>query len=144
VANRKRKTPAAAEAAPAIVSFQEALAEAGQTVAELRAALPIRQPGTSNLAQTIRAHRAGYATVLHPSGKKTQNNGDIVAKALLWATLPELKDFSGLRFERRYDHLNDGHARMCIGNLLRGALAKGDADIGAFVEGLLARAPKEE
>ncbi len=147
MAIRQRKTsttPAAAEAAPAIVSFAEALAESGQTVDELRDSLPVREPGSSNLAQTIRAHRSNYRTRTRPDGKATQDNGDVVATALLWATLDELKDFSALRFDgKRYDHLNAGHARMCVGNLLRAQAAKGDTGVLEFLTTLANRAPKE-
>lgn len=111
------------------VTLEEALAESGETIEELIAPpappadeRPTRPAGTSNLANTIRAHRSKYTVALHPNGKKTQNNGDMVAQVLLFVPLTELKDFSAATFEgKRYDQLNPGHARMCIGNLIRGA-----------------------
>lgn len=137
------------------VTFAEAIAEQadaeGKTEEEVKAELtaippaderPVRPAGTSNLACTIRQHRKNYSPMLHPNGKKTQNNGDPVAILLLHVPLPTLKDFSGMRFDgRRYDHLNDGHARMCIGNLIRAAFLKGESDVH---EWLMAQQPKVE
>lgn len=129
------------------VTLAEALAESGETMDELRAPetppaaeRPTREAGMSNLATTIRAHRRNYQVALHPNGKKTQNNGDIVAQVLLFVTLDELKQFSGERFEgRRYDQLNPGHARMCIGNLIRGALNKNDEAVMGWVASIQKR-----
>lgn len=129
-----------------VVTLAEALAEAGQTIEEIAtpaadapAPRTERQPGMSNLANTIRSHRANYTVALHPNGKKTQNNGDAVAQALLLVPLDELKAFSASRYGKTYDHLNPGHARMCIGNLIRGEYRKGDA---AVIEWVSARMPK--
>lgn len=135
------------------VSLQEALAEQaaeeGKTIEEVQEELvaptteesPVRPAGTSNLATTIRSHRANYNPMLHPNGKKTQNNGDLVAVQLLSIPLATLKAFSATRFERAYDHLNPGHARMCIGNLIRAAVKKGETDV---VEWLAANQPKQD
>lgn len=146
MAIRQRKTRTTpADSAPATVqTFAEVLAETGQTVEELRDSLPVREPGSSNLANTIRAHRANYKVRTRPDGKATQDNGDRVAAVLLHATLDELKDFSAIRFDgKRYDHLNKGHARMCIGNLVRAAATKGDGSVLAFLDGIAARIPQE-
>lgn len=130
------------------VTLAEALAEAGQTMDELKPAAIeaapklARSPGTSNLATTIRNHRQSYAVALHPNGKKTQNNGDPVARMLLAIPFAELVAFSATRFGKAYDHLNPGHARMCIGNLIRGALKKDEAP--AILEWLEAQQPKQE
>lgn len=137
----KRKPKAEAKA----VTLAEALEEAGQTMDELvdhsepsANDSPARPVGTSNLANTIRGRRKGYSVVLHPNGKKTQNAGDAIAMLLLHVKLEDLKAFSAARFEgKTYDHLNPGHARMCIGNLIRGA-AKEDTGI---MEWLLAKQP---
>lgn len=130
------------------VSFSEVLAqqaaEEGKTVEEIKAELaapaadapkPERPVGTSNLACTIRSHRQNYAVALHPNGKKTQNNGDAIAQALLRVPFAALQAFSATRFDKAYDHLNPGHARMCIGNLIRGALKREEdaADVAAFL-----------
>lgn len=133
-------------------TLEEALAESGETLEELvppPAEAPeakVRTIGISNLALTIKNHRHRYTTVLHPNGKKTQNNGDPVAKALLNVPLAELKDIGSMWFPDakgggRYDHLNDGHARMCIGNLIRAGWKKGDAGIVMWVA---SRAPEGE
>lgn len=130
------------------VTLAEALAEAGQTMAELKPSAveampkPERTVGTSNLATTIRNHRSHYAVALHPNGKKTQNNGDPVARMLLAVPFEALVAFSATRFGKSYDHLNPGHARMCVGNLIRGALKKEEGP--AVLEWLEAQQPKDE
>lgn len=131
------------------VTFAEALAESGETIEDLVTPAeptaderPVRPAGNSNLACTIRQHRHRYSVALHPNGKKTQNNGDAVATLLLAIPLAALKDFGGMRFDgRRYDHLNDGHARMCLGNLIRAAWNKGESDVMSWV---MAQQPKDE
>lgn len=135
-----RKSRKAADE-PAPITLAEALAESGETLEELTAVpaeadRPTREAGTSNLANTIRAHRARYQVALHPNGKKTQNNGDQVAALLLPISLPDLKAFSATTFGASYDHLNPGHARMCIGNKIRGAVKKGD-EVAMHVMGWL-------
>lgn len=127
-----------------VVTLAEALAESGETLEELKAPpadeSPVRPAGTSNLANTIRGRRKSYAVMLHPNGKKTQNAGDEVAILLLSIPLEKLKAFSAVRFDgRTYDHLNPGHARMCIGNLIRAAVKGGDTGV---YEWLLAQQPK--
>lgn len=133
----------------------EQAAETGKTVEEVKAELtaaaqwleagmpkPERAPGTSNLATTIRSHRQSYAVALHPNGKKTQNNGDTVARMLLAVPFEALAAFSATRFGKTYEHLNPGHARMCIGNLIRGVLKKDEGP--AVMEWLEAQQPKQE
>lgn len=128
------------------VTLAEALAESGETMDDLQAPAeedrPERPEGTSNLATTIRNHRARYVTALHPNGKKTQNNGDEVAKLLLPIPLEKLRAFSATRFDgRAYLHLNPGHARMCIGNLIRAAVKRGDEDVLLWLQ---ANQPSDE
>lgn len=110
-------------------------AEDGLTVDEVTEQLaapkaedrPVRPAGTSNLANTIRSHRGNYAVMLR-GDKKTQNNGDTIAVLLLDVPLEKLRAFSATKFGgKSYEHLNPGHARMCIGNLIRGALNKDEA-----------------
>lgn len=96
---------------------------------------PTRPAGTSNLANTIRSHRGNYTTALHPNGKKTQNNGDVIATMLLTIPLDKLKVFSAANFDgKTYDHLNPGHARMCIGNNIRGRARKEPAILDSLAE----------
>lgn len=132
-------------------ALAEQAAEEGKTVEEVKAELtapaadapkPERAPGTSNLATTIRNHRSHYAVALHPNGKKTQNNGDPVARMLLAVPFEALVAFSATRFGKTYEQLNPGHARMCIGNLIRGALKKEEGP--AIMEWLEAQQPKQE
>lgn len=92
-----------------------------------------REPGTSNLACTIRNHRKSYKPALLANGKKTSNNGDIVAVALLACPFQELVAFVATNFGRTYGHLNPGHNRMCCGNLVRAAFIKGDAPTIEFI-----------
>lgn len=112
-------------------TLQEALAESGETIEELTQTIPaeadrpVRPAGTSNLANTIRSHRGNYNPMLHPNGKKTQNNGDEIAVLLLSIPMNVLKAYAAMKFDgKSYDHLNPGHARMCIGNLIRAAARK--------------------
>lgn len=113
------------------ITLAEALAESGETMEDLRVpnqeAAPTRPVGSSNLASTIRAHRSQYKTVEAPGGKKTQNNGDQVAQALLRITREVMAEFvlakqPGLS----YAHLNPGHQRMCYGNKIRAWFKQGD------------------
>lgn len=130
------------------ITLAEALAESGQTMDELKAPAveampkPERQPGTSNLATTIRNRRQSYEVALHLNGKKTQNNGDTVARMLLAVPFETLVAFSATRFGKTYEHLNPGHARMCIGNMIRGALKTEEGP--AVTEWLEAQQPKQE
>lgn len=146
------KTPRQPKPKP--ITLAEALAEQaaedGKTVEEVKAELaaptddvkPERVVGSSNLASTIRSHRANYQVALHPNGKKTQNNGDLVAQVLLVVPFEALMAYSHARFAKTFDHLNPGHRRMCVGNLIRGAIRKPEgADVVAWLE---ANAPKAE
>ena len=125
------------------VTLAEALAESGETMDDLRTpaddapARKEREVGTSNLAQTIRSHRRNYTTVLHPNGKKTQNNGDPIAQDLLNVPLEEMRRFNASQGRRPYHDcpalremgkagLNPGHERMCIGNWVRAEIKKGN------------------
>jgi hypothetical protein len=94
---------------------------------------PARTIGTSNLATTIRSHRARYAVVQTPTGKTTANNGDWVAATLLRVPQPLLEAFVHGHFGRSYDALNNGHRRMCCGNLVRAAAKKNDAGVLEFL-----------
>lgn len=130
------------------ITLAEALAEAGQTIDELKPSAveampkPERPVGTSNLASTIRSHRKSYAVALHPNGKKTQNNGDAIAQALLRVPFADLTAFAATRLGKTYEQLNPGHQRMCIGNLIRGALKRPE-DAGDVAE-FLAKYPAVE
>ena len=93
-----------------------------------------RKPGTSNLARTIGPRRHTYAKVEVEGKRPTQHNGDDVAKALLLVPFDDLVRFSVMRFDgKSYDHLNKGHARMCIGNKIRAEAKKGDAQVLEFL-----------
>ena len=124
----------AEQAAEDGVSVEEVVAELAAPETPPAADRPTREAGMSNLAKTIRSHRNNYTVALHPNGKKTQNNGDTVAQLLLFVPFADLKAFAHGAFGKTYDQLNPGHQRMCIGNLLRGALRKGDEKVVAWAE----------
>jgi len=138
---KRNTTPAATTEAATHQTFAEVLAETGETVEELQAQPEApaerkqREPGTSNLATTISRFRHTYAVALAPSGKKTANNGDWVARTLLLVPQPVLERFVHGRFGRSYDALNNGHRRMCCGNLVRAAIKKGDVEVTAWLAG---------
>lgn len=85
----------------------------------------------------IRAKLDKYTVVAAASGRKSYDNGDQAAEALRGKPLDEVYAtvLKAINVERkandekvmtlkelkgRYDHLNIGHQRMCLGNLLRG------------------------
>lgn len=135
-----RSASAQAEATPATAPSVEHEEVVEQSTPPAEAERPVRPVGTSNLACTIRQHRHRYVPALAPSGKKTANNGDRVARILLVTPLEELAIFVATHFGKTYKHLNTGHERMCCGNIVRAAAKKGDV---ATLEWLDAREPQE-
>jgi len=123
------------EAAAEHTTFQQALAESGETIEELQApadeapAKKERKVGTSNLATTISRFRHTYQPAIGLGGKATANNGDFVAKALLLVPLVELRAFVLVAFGKDYSERNPGHERMCAGNVVRAAAKKGDTRV---------------
>jgi hypothetical protein len=120
------------------VTMAELLAESGETMEELKDenadAAPVKSTGVSNLANTIRSHRANYRPAVKADGKKTQNNGDAVALALLNMPLGQLAAFVASKLPgKSYDHLNPGHQRMCYGNHVRGWFKKCDEATLQFI-----------
>lgn len=123
-----------------VVTLAEALEEAGQTIEELLQTppeddRPTKPAGTSNLATTIRAYRSQYATVAAPNGRKTQNNGDAIAQALLRIKPEAMAAFIKTKFPGvSYAHLNPGQQRMNMGNRIRTLAKKQDADTLLWLE----------
>lgn len=121
-----------------VVTLAEALAEAGQTMDDLippPEERPARTTGSSNLAITIRNHRNQYAVALAPNGKKTQNCGDAVAAALLRIPLAAMAEYVASKLPgARYDHLNPGHQRMCLGNRIRAWAKQNDQNTLIWLE----------
>ncbi len=123
-----------------VVTLAEALEEAGQSIEELLQTppeddRPTKPAGTSNLATTIRAYRSQYATVAAPNGRKTQNNGDAIAQALLRIKPEAMAAFIQTKFPGlSYAHLNPGQPRMNMGNRLRTLAKKQDADTLLWLE----------
>jgi len=73
------------------------------------------------------AEEYDYAPAKAASGRTSCDNGDKVASGLRGKTLEEsyiiVSEIIGEGLgatKARYDHLNAGHQRMCLGNLLRG------------------------
>lgn len=121
-----------------VVTLAEALAESGQTMDDLippPEERPTRTTGSSNLATTIRNHRNQYAIALAPNGKKTQNCGDAVAAALLRIPLAAMAEHVAAKLPGvRYDHLNPGHQRMCLGNRIRAWAKQNDQNTLLWLE----------
>ena len=135
-----------------IKTFAEVLAEAGQTVEDIKAEsealqaeeTPAVEEGLddkSNLALTVRKYRDKYQKAVAPSGRKTQNNGDAVARALLRLSLEQVKAFCQAKMSGlQYDNLNPGHQRMCYGNRIRAWYKNGEQDVVELVTRLVAEA----
>lgn len=116
------------KAEPQEVTLEQLMAESGETMEDLKDSAAHDAPtaagsGVSNLANTIRSHRANYKPAAKADGKKTQNNGDYVARVLLNMPLADILAFVG----KDYSHLNPGHQRMCAGNHIRAWYKKNDA-----------------
>ena len=144
----KRKPKPEAE----IKTFAEVLAEAGQTIEDIKAESEALQAeeapaedeihgDKSNLALTVRKYRDKYQKAVAPSGRKTQNNGDAVARALLRLSLEQVKAFCQAKMTGlEYDRLNPGHQRMCYGNRIRAWYKAGEQDVVELVTRLTAEA----
>jgi hypothetical protein len=81
--------------------------------------------GKSGLA---RAADYDYEPCTAASGKKSKDNNDSVAQELRGQTLDfaytraaEYLEKTETDLRSRYNHLNPGQQRMCLGNLIRGA-----------------------
>lgn len=150
--NSKKAAPAVEVANTEVfetVTLQEALEASGQTMEDLKVEdAPAKQPragGSSNLALTMAGRRKGYSVALAPNGKKTQNAGDDVAKLLLLVPFPALVAFGVSHLGgQAYEHLNPGHARMCIGNKVRAAHRKGDALVIEWLNSFVPANPEDE
>lgn len=83
----------------------------------------------------IRDYRKNYVPAVNPlTGRVTRSNGDDVARALAHVPTNALDTFSRFYFGATYDHLNAGHARLCIGNRIRAAVRNGDKGVVAFLK----------
>lgn len=82
----------------------------------------------------MKKYASKYETVLASSGKKSKDSGDRVAVELRGLTLEAVYeavaagiDVSAEELVAKYCHLNDGQARMCLGNRLRGHYRRQEA-----------------
>lgn len=81
-----------------------------------------------------------YDVVIAASGKKSRDTGDAVAKDLRGMTLVDtykrvasILDTDVTELVNKYNHLNEGQQRMCLGNRLRGhyrRLARAEEEAG--------------
>ncbi|KZZ43798.1 hypothetical protein A3758_04235 [Oleiphilus sp. HI0118] len=85
-------------------------------------------------------YRVKYVTAISPSGRLSLHNGDGLAGMLELKPLDLVKalvDRFTVKSGDQYNHLNVGQQRMTLGNLLRGALRRGEMqieDVAEFIE----------
>ena len=86
--------------------------------------------GKPTMASQLKKYRARYTVGIAPSGRKSLNNGDPVARALEAAPLEYLyetvHELFGLDLHTKYERLNLGAQRMNLGNRIRSAYKKED------------------
>jgi len=87
-----------------------------------------------SMSATLTAYRPLYADGIGPNGTPTKHNGDYVAKKLLRKTVEEIHCFIMGRTGKCYSHLNNGHIRMCCGNVIRGLYAAKDPATMVFLK----------
>ena len=87
------------------------------------------------MASTLNRYKPGYVECVSYSGSLSQNNGDVLAKALEGKTPDEVMALAekvlGLEagtLVAKYESLNPGQKRMNSGNRIRAALKRGDLD----------------
>jgi len=78
------------------------------------------------MSETLNAYRPNYADGIGPNGTPTKHNGDYVARRLLKKKVEEIHCFIMGRTGKAYSHLNNGHIRMCCGNVIRRLYAEKD------------------
>jgi len=76
-------------------------------------------------------YRETYVETRNKAGRKSLDNGDSVALLLRGKSLEEVYAIAARELDEskqslvsRYNHLNKGHQRMCLGNRMRSALKK--------------------
>jgi hypothetical protein len=90
-----------------------------------------------DMQSTLKKYREGYQATQAYSGKSSLCNGDDVAQLLAGCAPKEactmaenLLDLDENTLWDRYKHLNLGQIRMNAGNRIRGAIKRGELDIG--------------
>jgi len=85
------------------------------------------------MAQQLRKHKANYEATVSYTNRPSLHNGDAVATVLAGLSPDQtchlaemLKEMASGELVARYSHLNPGQRRMNAGNLIRGAIKRGD------------------
>jgi hypothetical protein len=93
-------------------------------------------PVTKKMAQQLRAARVRYMATTSSTGNKSLHNGDPVAVLLAGRSVEEtysiVEGKLGLAtgtLAAKYAHLNLGQKRMNAGNMLRGAVKRGQVEV---------------
>jgi len=88
------------------------------------------------MAQQLRKHKAKYEATVSYTNRPSLHNGDAVATVLAGLSPDQtchlaetLKEMASGELVARYSHLNPGQRRMNAGNLIRGAIKRGDNTI---------------
>jgi hypothetical protein len=89
-----------------------------------------------SMGEILAKYRPGYVVSITPNGRKSRCNGDKVAEALegfepaqIIAAAEKLLNFKKGELLERYAGMNQGQARMNVGNRLRGAVKRGDITV---------------
>jgi len=135
-------------------SWTKAQIEAALVEAEgfLEAEAAKREEIAKAMTSTLNRYKPRYKRVAKPGAKrKTQNNGDPIAMAMLPMNHKEVALFATEILELdealwvgdgsgKYDHLNNGQVRMNSGNRIRQAIKRGDITAEAVLAKLEGRA----
>ena len=93
----------------------------------------VTKAGGQRMSETLLKYRANYVPTTSYSGRKSLNNGDLVAEFLagmepleVLAAAEQILGFETGELVAKYQHLNVGQMRMNGGNRLRAAIKRGD------------------
>lgn len=122
-----RSTGKAPERPTEAVEYSEAISVAEESVED-------EEDGKEEPLSRIKKYVKNYETVLASSGKKSKDSGDRVAVELRGLTLDAVYEAVATALDTdietlvaKYQHLNGGQRRMCLGNLLRGHYRRQEA-----------------
>jgi hypothetical protein len=90
---------------------------------------------SSTMTKTLTAAKADYESYTLPNGTIGWDNGDDAALRMrgtpnetLGEWVDEIRGLPKGTSLAKYDHLNDGHQRMNLGNILRAAWRKNNSE----------------
>lgn len=122
-----RSTGKAPERPTEAVEYSEAILAAEESVEG-------EEDGKEEPLSRIKKYVKNYETVLASSGKKSKDSGDRVAVELRGLTLDAVYGAVATALDTdvetlvaKYQHLNEGQQRMCLGNRLRGLYRRQEA-----------------